>query len=175
MEGRPGSSPKGPADILVRDCTFGPASPAIWIDNGQAARPVPVDVRLRHSTLMAGAGPVFEFEGSLARFLVDDCVVAPAGTGPPDAGRHRQPPEPDMAWTLQPLCQDARLSRDDEQVEGAEVIDDFGRWKESPTEVREVGSVLASTSVWRSAHALQDLLLDQENPTPGVPARDAPT
>ena len=51
------------------------------------------------------------------------------------------------------------------KAEGAEAIDDFNRWKETPTEAREVDSILAFSSVWKSAKPLQDLLIEQENPT----------
>ena len=49
--------------------------------------------------------------------------------------------------------------------EGAETIDDFGRWKDTPSEVREVDTVLATKSVWKSPQPLRDLLIEQDNPT----------
>ncbi len=49
--------------------------------------------------------------------------------------------------------------------EGAETIDDFGRWKDTPSEIREVDTVLATNSVWKSPQPLQDLLIEQDNPT----------
>ncbi len=163
--GQAGIVAEGPADILVRDCTFGPGSPAIWVDNNQGSGPVPVDIRLRHSTLMAGSGPVFEIEGALARVLVDDCVIAPAGTALPTLVAVDNPRN--LAWHGRSNLY-ARMRAYLEptgKAEGAEAIDDFGRWKDTPTEVREVDSILASTSVWRSAQPLQELLIEQENPT----------
>ncbi len=62
--GQVGIVAEGPADILLRDCTMGPGSPAIWIDNSKSTGLVPADIHLRHSSLMAGAGPVFEVEGA---------------------------------------------------------------------------------------------------------------
>ena len=60
--GQVGIVAEGPADILLRDCTMGPGSPSIWLDNSRSTSPVPTEIHLRHSSLMAGGGPVFEIE-----------------------------------------------------------------------------------------------------------------
>ncbi|MGO8898615.1 MAG: protein kinase domain-containing protein [Isosphaeraceae bacterium] len=163
--GQVGIDAEGPADILLRDCTMGPGSPLIWIDNSKSSGPAPAEVHLRHSSLMAGAGPVFEVEGALARILVDDCVIAPAGNSLPtlvaiDSPRNltwrgRSNLYGRMRTYLEPM----------QKGEGAETIDDFGRWKDTPIEVREVDTVLATTSVWKSPQPLRDLLIEQDNPT----------
>ncbi len=163
--GQVGIVAEGPADILLRDCTMGPGSPSIWIDNSKSTGPVPAEIHLRHSSLMAGAGPVFEVEAALARILVDDCVIAPAGNSLPtlvaiDSPRNltwrgRSNLYGRMRTYLEPM----------QKGEGAEPIDDFGRWKDAPSEVREVDTVLASNSVWKSPQPLQDLLIEQDNPT----------
>ena len=62
--GQVGIVAEGPADILLRDCTMGPGSPSIWLDNSRSTSPVPTEIHLRHSSLMAGGGPVFEIEGA---------------------------------------------------------------------------------------------------------------
>ena len=62
--GQIGIVAEGPADIMLGDCTMGPGSPLIWIENSNATSPVPADIHLRHSSLMVGAGPVFEVEGA---------------------------------------------------------------------------------------------------------------
>ena len=40
---------------------------------------MPAELRLSHSSFMAGTDPVFRFDGSQVRVWIDDCVVAPAG------------------------------------------------------------------------------------------------
>jgi len=163
--GQVGIDAEGPADILLRDCTMGPGSPSIWIDNSKSSGPVPAEIHLRHSSLMAGAGPVFEVEGALARILVDDCVIAPAGDSLPtlvaiDSPRNltwrgRSNLYGRMRTYLEPM----------QKGEGTETIDDFGRWKDTPSEVREVDTVPATKSVWKSPQPLRDLLIEQDNPT----------
>ncbi len=163
--GQVGIDAEGPADIVLRDCTMGPGSPAIWIDNSKSSGPVPAEIHLRHSSLMAGAGPVFEVEGALARILVDDCVIAPAGNSLPtlvaiDSPRNltwrgRSNLYGRMRTYLEPM----------QKGEGAVTIDDFGRWKDTPSEVREVDTVQATKTVWQSPQPLQDLIIQQDNPT----------
>ncbi len=163
--GQVGIVAEGPADILLRDCTMGPGSPSIWIDDSKAAGPVPVDIHVWHSSLMAGAGPVFEVEGALARILVEDCVIAPAGNALATLVAIDSPRN--LTWRgrtnlygrmhtyLEPM----------QKGEAAETIDDFGHWRNTPSEVREVDTALANTSVWRSPQPLQDLLIEQDDPT----------
>src|SRR5271165_2295835 len=163
--GQVGIVAEGPADILLRDCTLGPCSPTIWLDNNKSTSSVPAEIHLRHSSLMAGAGPVFEVEGALARILVDDCVIAPAGNSLPtlvaiDAPRN-------LTWRGRTnLYGRMRTYLEPTQKgEGAETIDDFGRWKDTPSEVREVDTIPVTTAVWTSPQPLQDLLIEQDNPT----------
>jgi hypothetical protein len=163
--GQVGIVAEGPADILLRDCTMGPGSPSIWIDNSKAVGLVPAEVRLRHSSLMAGAGPVFEIEGALARILVDDCVIAPGGNSLPTLVAVDNPHN--LTWHGRSnLYTRMRVYLEPTRKgEGAETIDDFARWKDTPGEVREVDTVLASTPVWKSTQPLQDLVIEQDNPT----------
>ena len=70
---------EGPADVLLRDCTIGPSRRSIWFENAQSSAPVAVDFRLWHSSILAGNGPVFRFDGCLARAWVEDSVIAPGG------------------------------------------------------------------------------------------------
>ena len=49
--------------------------------------------------------------------------------------------------------------------DGRETITDFEHWQETATEVREKGSVVAATPVWKAAQPLQRLIIDQEDPT----------
>ena len=130
-EGQIGIVAEGPADLLLRNCTLGPGSPSIWIDNSKSAVPVPAEVRLWHSSLMAGSGPVIELEGALARVLVDDCVIAPYGDAQPTLVAVDNPRN--LIWRgrsnlygrirayLEPI----------QKIEGAETIVDFDRWRDT--------------------------------------------
>ena len=100
----------GPVDLALRDCTMGPGQPSIWFDNPRSNSPVPAELRLSHSSIMAGTDPVFRFDGSQVRVWVDDCVIAPAGRSTGDPGHGRQPARPHLARPVQPLLEDRRLS-----------------------------------------------------------------
>jgi serine/threonine-protein kinase len=155
----------GPADILLRDCTLGPGTPAISIDNSGAGVPVPAEVRLRHSSLMAGPGPVFEIAGAVARVMVDDCVVAPAGNAQPTLIAIDNPRN--LIWRGRSNLY-SRIStymKPTQNAVGAEAIEDFGRWRESASEVREVDTIVESASVWKSPQPLRDLVIEQGDPT----------
>ena len=69
----------GLVDLALRNCTMGPAEPSIWFDNPPSSSPVPADVRLSRSSIMAGTEPVFRFDGTQVRVWLDDCAIAPAG------------------------------------------------------------------------------------------------
>ncbi len=163
--GQVGIVAEGPADILLRDCTLGPCSPTIWLDNSKSTSPVPAEIHLRHSSLMTGTGPVFEIEGALARIALDDCVIAPAGNSLPTLvaidstrnltwrGRHNLYGR--VRTYLEPM----------QKGEASEPIESFGQWKDTTGEVREVDTLPADTAVWSSPEPLQDLIIQQENPT----------
>ncbi len=163
--GQVGIVAEGPADILLRDCTMGPGSPFFWIDNSNSASPVPADIHLRHSSLMVGAGPVFELQGALARISVDDCVIAPAGNSLPTLVAIDSPRNLTWRGRSNLYARMRAYLQTTRKGEGAETIDDFARWKETSSEVREVDTVPAVTSVWKSAQPLQELIIEQETPT----------
>src|SRR5262249_6726722 len=60
--GQVGILAEGSADLVLRDCTFGMAEPAVWLDNAGAASDVPVALHLVHVSILAGTGPVFRFD-----------------------------------------------------------------------------------------------------------------
>jgi serine/threonine-protein kinase len=163
--GQVGIVAEGPADLLVRDCTMGPGSPSIWIDNSQAVVPVPAEVRVWNSSLIGGSGPVFEIEGTLARFLVNDTVIAPSGNSQATLVVIDNPRF--LAWhgRANLYSRIRAFLEPNNDVEGAEAIDDFDHWKSGSPEIREVDSVLESTSVWNSPQPLQELVIERDNPT----------
>jgi serine/threonine-protein kinase len=156
---------EGPADIILHDCTIGPGSPSIWLDNSKTTSPVPAEIHLRHSSFMTGAGPIFDITGTQARILVDDCVIAPAASLLPtlvviDSARN-------LVWRGRHNLYGRMRSylEPTQKGEGAGPIDDFGQWTDTLGEVREVDTSLADTTVWISPEPLQDLILQQDNPT----------
>ena len=72
---------KGPIDLQLRDCTLAASEVGFWFANDQAAVAVPVALRLRHDSILAGDGPVFRFEGTDPRVWIEDTVIAPAKEG----------------------------------------------------------------------------------------------
>jgi len=155
----------GPVELALRDCTIGPGQPAIWFDNPRSTSPVPGELRLSHSSLMAGTGPVFRFDGSQVRAWLDDCVVASAGRSPAtlvmvDNSR-------DLIWRGRSnvYAGIAIFQAFSGRGERQESIVDFSRWMESPTDHQELGSRLVATSVWDVADPLQALATETDNPT----------
>ncbi|MBV8486973.1 MAG: hypothetical protein JO161_01720, partial [Planctomycetaceae bacterium] len=156
---------EGPADLLLRDCTLGPGSPAIWIENSQSGSLVPVVVRLRNSSLMLAAGPVFEIEAALARIQVDDCVIAAGGSALPTLVAIDDPHHLNWHGRGNLYSRMRAYLESTRKGESSQIIDDFNRWKETATEVRELDWALATAPVWRSTQARRDLIIEQDNPT----------
>ena len=159
--GQTGILAEGPVDIVLRDCTMGPGQPSIWFDNARSNVPVFGELRLMHTSIMAGSAPVFRFDGTQVRVWVDDSVVAPAGRSPAtlvmvDNSRN-------LTWRGRSNLYSgigvylAYSGRDDRQ----EPITDFARWSETPTELRETGTR-------REAH----LGLGRRRPGASSPGRD---
>ena len=163
--GQTGILAEGPVDVVLRDCTMGPGQPSVWFDNARSNVPVVGELRLLHSSVMAGPAPVFRFDGTVARVWVDDSVIAPAGRSPAtlvmvDNSRN-------LTWRGRSNLYSgigvylAYSGRDDR----LEPITDFARWSESATELREAGSIVKAPSVWDVDEPAQALLAETDNPT----------
>jgi serine/threonine-protein kinase len=163
--GQTGILAQGPVEIVIRDCTMGPGVPAVFFDNSTATTQVMGELRLLHTSVIAGADPVLRFDGTRVRVWVDDCVVAPAGRSPAtlvmiDSSRN-------LIWrgrsNLYSRIGDylAFSQKDGRQ----EPIVDFARWKETPDELRETGTVVSTAPVWDAADPAQALVAESENPT----------
>jgi serine/threonine-protein kinase len=155
----------GPVDLVVRDCTLGPGQPSIWFDNARAGAPVLSELRLIHSSVMAGSSPVVRSDGTLARVWVDDSVIAAVGRTPGtlvtvDNSRN-------LTWRGRANLYSgigvylAYSGKDDRQ----EPTVDFAQWRETPTELREAGSNVRPPSVWETAEPGAAVLTEAENPT----------
>ena len=118
-----------------------------------------------HTSVMAGPGPVFRFDGTQARVWVDDSVIAPAGRTLAtlvmvDSSRN-------LNWRGRSNLYSgigvylAYSAKDDRQ----EPVADFAHWTETPTELREAGSTVKSPSVWEAADPGEVVLARTENPT----------
>jgi hypothetical protein len=114
---------------------------------------------------LALSGSVFEFDGTLARLHLDDCVVAPAGNALPtlvaiDNARN-------LTWRGRSnLYGKLRAYLESTgKAEGTEAIIDFARWKDAGPEIEEIGSTAVARPVWSSPQPLRDLVIEQENPT----------
>ncbi|HZW33842.1 MAG TPA: protein kinase, partial [Isosphaeraceae bacterium] len=155
---------EGPAEVVLRDCTMGPAQPSIWFDNSRAASPIPCELRLLHSSILAGAGPVFRFDGSLVRVWVDDSVIATAGRAAATLLAVDDPRN--LVWRGRSNVYSrigvylASAGKDGP----AATIGDFASWADT-TELRESGSRVVEGPVWEAAEPLQALRLERENPT----------
>ncbi len=163
--GQVGVMAEGTVDIVLRDCTMGPAQPSIWFDNARSAVSVPADLRLIHSSILAGDGPVFRFEGGPVRAWVERLRVRAAG---------RSPTTLVMIDELRNLLWRGRgnlfsqignyavfLGKDQPRSP----IANFASWEQGATEPREVGSRLSVSSVWDIADPLKALAQVSENPT----------
>jgi eukaryotic-like serine/threonine-protein kinase len=155
----------GPVDIALRDCTIGPGQPSIWFDNSRSTSPVPAELRLSHSSMMADTDPVFRFDGSQVRVWLDDCVVAPAGRSPAtlvmiDNVR-------DLIWRGRSnvYARVGVFQAFSGRAEHQAPITEFARWMETPTDRRESGSRIVATSIWEAADPSQALATEIDNPS----------
>ncbi len=156
---------EGPADITLRDCTLGPASPSFWFDVTRSELPVAAELRLMHSSILAGTGPIFRLEEDFVRVRVDDCVIAPAGRTPAqlvlvDDPRH-------LSWQGRanlygPIG--SYLATMPNSPERASITR-FASWEQTPTELREAGSRVLTGPIWDAPDPLVALGQEREYPT----------
>src|SRR5262249_33738578 len=131
---------------------------------------VAAELRLRHVSVLAGAAPVFRFDGPGPRVWVDDSVVAPAQAQLGDAilvaaidpaalgWRGRGNLYGRLAVYLQPTGSGGRPGRD------AEPVRSFADWAESAALVKEIGSVSSPEPVWSESDPEQALAQETLNP-----------
>jgi serine/threonine-protein kinase len=156
---------QGPADIALRDCTLGPAAPSIWFDDTRAERSVAGELRLIHTSILAGPGPVFRFDGGPVRARVDDCVIAAAGREPSALVLVQDPRN--LGWrgrsnlfgSIAPFLETPPGSSQ------AATVADFAAWEQTSAEPRELGSQASELSVWDAVDPLLALTQERVNPT----------
>jgi serine/threonine-protein kinase len=156
---------EGSVDLGLRDCTMGPGQPSIWIDNRRSNAPVAAELRLSHTSVLAGSEPVFRFDGSQVRVWIDDSVIAPGGKAAANLVLIDNPR--DLTWRGRSNLYGKigvflSFSAADERLEP---IIEFPRWKETATEVRETGSVVATTPIWDAPDPALAQSMETDNPT----------
>ncbi|MHB1558618.1 MAG: serine/threonine-protein kinase [Isosphaeraceae bacterium] len=155
----------GPADVTVRDCTFGPASPSIWFDDSQPAMAVPGELRLVHSSFLAAAGPVFRIAGHLLRARVDDCVIAPATTAPALLAVVDDPRHLDWFGRGNVYGPIAPYLATIQGAANRTTIENFAAWEQTDDEVRESGSRAVPSPVWGPAEPIRALRRGSSDPS----------
>jgi serine/threonine-protein kinase len=156
---------QGATEVVLRDCTLGPGEPAIWFDNARSSVPVSADLRLMHTSILAGSEPVFRLDGCQARIWVDECTIAPCGRTSATLVLVDNPRN--LSWRGRSnLYSQIGVYMTSDGAEGrGEKVDQFSRWCESQSELRETGSQVWPDSVWDSADPLQALFAQRDNPT----------
>ncbi len=150
--GQAGIHAVGPADVSLRDCTFGAAEPAVWLDNGSAESPVPVDLTLRFVSVQAGPAPVFRLARTAARITVEDSVFAPAGAG--DATLVATDAPDRLDWHGRDNLYGrvaAYLQPSGDVATGRPTIRAFSAWADGPHAIREFRSLTSRDPVWAPA------------------------
>jgi serine/threonine-protein kinase len=156
---------QGAVDVVLRDCTMGPAGPSVWFDNAHSAVPLAGELRLIHASILAAAEPVLRFEGSQVRVWVDDSVIAPAGHAAATLVGIDNPRNLSWRGRFNLYAQVGTYLTALGEDEPAETISDFSHWRESATELREAGSEVLTASVWDATDPAGALAREKDNPT----------
>jgi serine/threonine-protein kinase len=155
----------GLADVTLRDCTLGPAAPSIRLAETPNESPVPCELRLFHTSILAGAGPVFRFAGGPVRVRVDDCVIAPAGETPAALVLMDDPRM--LSWRGRANLYGAInpfVTTPGHTPERA-TIAEFSAWERGSADLRELGSDVSRGRVWDAANPVELLVQERDNPT----------
>ncbi|WP_337174269.1 serine/threonine-protein kinase [Paludisphaera sp.] len=154
---------RGPADVKLYDCTFGPGGPAVVLDDAGGGAADPRDVTAVRSSFMAGVSPVFLARGPRVGFRVDDCVMAAADPSTPGRVLAMVDSPRDLAWLGRGNLYgpfDAYL-RVADAPNSEEAVADFDAWRSG---LREDRSVLAAPPVWESPDPARELAQGPEAP-----------
>ena len=145
---------EGPADITLKDCTLGPAATSIWYEGDVRRNPVAGELRLLHTSILAGNGPIFRFDGAQVRASRrlrhrpsrPDAAAAPLQVADPR----------NLSWQGRynlygPIS--SYLATTPGSAERI-AITDFAAWEQTPTELRESASRVATNPVWEAPDPL---------------------
>ena len=160
--GQVGLLADGSVDVFVRDCTLATGGPAFWFVHG--AGPVLADLSLHNVSILAGEGPVFRFDGTAPRVLVEDSAIAPpqgssvtlVETEDPDGLEWR-------GWGnlysgvgtfLQPIGRSS----------DRKAIRESRLWAGDASVIRESASTTSQASIWEASDPVQALARERNNP-----------
>ncbi|MBX6316596.1 MAG: serine/threonine protein kinase, partial [Isosphaeraceae bacterium] len=135
---------RGPATVELRDCTIGPATPALWVE----AAAWPAQLRLQHVSIIAGEGAVFRFSRAAALVRVDDSVIASARYGEATLVATDEPDRLDWhGWgnLYGGITTYLLLTRG--QADAAP-LRSFARWRDGTDEPREADSIAREGHLW---------------------------
>lgn len=156
----------GPAAISLRDCTFGtaPADRAtIWAENSGPGSS-PATFRINHISILAGAGPVFRFDGMAPKVR----ATASAFTSPTPGSTPPTLVTADAPEQLDWVGEDNLYGRFGIYLESQKAssprapIRTFAGWADDPTSFREASPIQVDGQPWRDSDPLEAL-------TSGVP------
>jgi serine/threonine-protein kinase len=139
---------RGPADIHIRDCSFGPDEPAIWCENPPGEGEHEMRLGMRRSSILTGAAPVFRFVHCVPKVNLENTVVAPATAGEGTLVAIDRPAMLDwrgrenlygrIGTFLQPTAEGSSMAP----------IREFEAWSNPPRAIREMRSVSTFEHVW---------------------------
>ncbi|MBV8605963.1 MAG: protein kinase [Singulisphaera sp.] len=164
--GQVGVLASGPADLEIRDCTFGGTEPAVTIAGDPSGTGSRAELRLTHDSILAGEGPVFRFEGIAPLVWVEDTVIAPARDAEITLVATDDPEDLDWRGRANLYARVVVFLQPTGRRPGVEAIRDWSVWKEGLAKIRETGSLSTRGRVWEDADHIQALALESQNPTP---------
>lgn len=156
---------QGPADLKLRDCTMGGAEPAVWFENAGVVGPVPAELRLQYVSLIAGAGPVFRFDGVAPRVRIDDSIIAPARDVDATLLAIDNPEGLDWRGRNNLYARIGVFLQPTTSRPGHHTVRSWDSWVESSGRTRETGSSSTPAKVWTEADPMQALAQDEWNPS----------
>ncbi len=158
---------RGAADIVVRDCTFGPVEPAVWLDNSDAPGLVPASLALERVRVIAGVSPVFRFQKTAAHVSLDGSIIAAPESGEATLVATDEPEALDwfgrdnlygrIGVYLQPT--DGRLDH------ASDAVKSFSAWADDSRAIREARSAATEGAVWTLDETDQTEALTRRDPT----------
>ncbi len=161
--GQVGILAQGPTDVQLRDCTFGPAEPAVWFDNAESRSPIPARLLLRHVSILAGPTAVFRFSRTEGRVDIDDSVIAPPNQERATLVTTDEPSRLEWHGRDNLYGRIATYLQPTSDLTGGSPILTFSEWADDPQGFREARSAATEEHVWEQNHPQQSLT--QRDPT----------
>jgi serine/threonine-protein kinase len=161
---------QGPADIHVRDCSFGPEQPAIWFDNSASTSTVQVDVNVRNASVLVGSAPVLRFANTAARVVVEHSAFAPAAALPGTLVATDRPGRLDWRGRENLYGRIGTFLQPTSEAADAAIVRTFEAWTDPADTIRELRSKYSPAHIW----AQDDPLVALAAPDPSLAFQLAP-